>query len=63
MTDHIVIIERWTRKEGWRKVGNGSWEPIDLAAYGGRVPVVFLNDKIDWTETTMWEKPEMMLPK
>jgi len=53
--DIITILEKWTRTEGWRKVGNGPWERIDLTPYGGIVPVVFLNPRIDWHITEYWE--------
>ena len=55
VTDHVIVQEKWTRTEGWRKVGHGEWEPIDLSCYGGRIPFVVLNPNIDWWQITTWE--------
>jgi len=57
MTGYITIRERWYRDRGERKIGDGPWKPIDLSVYGGRVPVVFLNDRADWVETEKWVDP------
>ena len=56
MTAHIVITERWTRTDGWRRVGYGPWEPIDLTPYGGKVPIAFGND-VQWIMQEIWQEP------
>lgn len=41
----VEVKEFWTRHAGWRKIGSGKWEPIEL--HGSLVPVLFLR-WVDW---------------
>lgn len=40
---YVIVTERWTQTEGWRKIGDGDWQPIDLTVFGGRVPFITLD--------------------
>jgi hypothetical protein len=50
--DFVEIVEIFTRKKWFRRVGDGPLEEVDLTLYGGVVPVVFLDDKMEWVKQT-----------
>jgi hypothetical protein len=49
--DAIEVIEIFTRKKWFRKIGGGPLEEVDLRPYGGKVPVVLLGDRIECSTT------------
>lgn len=50
--DTVEIVEIFTRKKWYRRVGDGPLEEVDLGHYGGVVPVIFFDDNIAWAKQT-----------
>lgn len=48
----VEVVEIFTRKKWYRRVGDGPTEEVDLRLYGGVVPFIFLSNTIDWVKQT-----------
>lgn len=47
MSDYITIQDRYTRTSWERKIGDGPWIPVDLVAWHGKAPIVWLKPERD----------------
>jgi hypothetical protein len=61
--DFVKIVEIVTRKKWFRRVGDGLMEEVDLLPYGGVVPFVFLDDKVEWVMQTKLLPGRAIWPK
>jgi hypothetical protein len=59
--DTVEVVEIFTRKKWFRRIGNGLMEEVDLLPFGGVVPLLFLDNTIDWVEQTqLWERSKWL---
>lgn len=58
----IIIHEVFVKEPpGWfRKVGNGAWESVSLAAFHGMLPVVWLEDDFGISRRETWTDPRVL---
>jgi hypothetical protein len=55
--DHVVVQDRYTLTEWWRKIDYGPWVQMDCSIYPqGKPPVVFLKGATDVTVITWIDK-------